>query len=331
LSFSGIQGKIPVDPENVRASERIEYLAAIGLGLFAAACAPHAPAGQVPPPGDRSPPPIAVDDAAAASDGSDGSDTQDGPEAGTPGDAGERAALGGFPEQFELVDGKDKIGVVSVPLGAREPRPIMIALHGGSEKPERACRAWRTITEAYPFVICPHGWGGNESRLGWANAADTNQRIARALAATKTAFGAWVEDTRSVVLAGFSMGGSQVPLVARRDPGTYRRIVVGDAAHDPRAALAFAGPWAAGGGERALFLCTTSGCEPSMRAAARKVARERATARLNIAPTQVHGLSERAAQSMRRDWAWLVEGAEGWERYAPPSEALPGKTEEFGP
>jgi hypothetical protein len=34
---------------------------------------------------------------------------------------------------------------------------------------------------------------------------------------------------------------------------------------------------------------------------------------------------------MRRDWAWLVEGAEGWERYAPPSEALPGKTEEFAP
>ena len=34
---------------------------------------------------------------------------------------------------------------------------------------------------------------------------------------------------------------------------------------------------------------------------------------------------------MRRDWAWLVEGAEGWERYAAPSEALPGKTEEFAP
>ena len=55
------------------------------------------------------------------------------------------------------------------------------------------------------------------------------------------------------------------------------------------------------------------------------------TARLNIAPTQVHALSARAVQSMRRDWAWLVEGAEGWERYAPPSEALPGKTEQLDP
>ena len=307
---------------------RTAYLAAIGLVLFAVACAPHAPAERATPLGDGSPPPLVVSD---ASNANDGSDVQDGPDAGAAGDAGERAPLGGFPEQLELFDGKDKVGVVSVPLGAREPRPIMIALHGGSEKPERACLAWRGITEAYPFVICPRGWGGNESRLGWRNASDTNQRIARAVAATKKTFGSWVEDTRSVVLAGFSMGGSQVALVARRDPQTYRRIVVGDSAHDPRAALTFAGEWVTGGGERALFLCTTSGCEPSMRAAARKVARERAHARLNIAPTQLHALSERAVQSMRRDWAWLVEGAEGWERYAPPSEALPGTTEEFDP
>jgi poly(3-hydroxybutyrate) depolymerase len=312
----------------VCAAERIEYLATIRLVLFAVACAPHAPAERATLLGDWSPPPLVVSDARNAREGSD---AQDAPDASAAGDAGEPAPLGGFPEQLELIDGKEKVGVVSVPLGAREPRPIVIALHGGSEKPEHACRAWRDITEAYSFVICPRGWGGNESRLGWRNPSDTDQRIARAVAATKKTFGSWVEDTRSLVLAGFSMGGSQVALLARRDPHTYRRIVVGDAAQDPRAALEFAGKWVAGGGERALFLCTTSGCEPSMRAAARKVARERAHARLNIAPTQVHALSERAVQSMRRDWAWLVEGAEGWERYAPPSEALPGKTEEFAP
>ena len=315
----------------VFAAQQTEYLAAIGLVLFAVACAPHAPAERATPLGDWSPPPLVVSDASDASNGSDGSDAQDGTDAGATGDAGEPAPLSGFPEQLELLDGKDKVGFVSVPLGAREPRPIMIALHGGSERPERACAAWRGITEAYPFVICPRGWGGDESRLGWTNASDTNQRIARAVDATKKAFGSWIDDTRSLVLAGFSMGGSQVALVARRDPKTYRRIVVGDSAHDPRSALGFARDWVTGGGERALFLCTTSGCEPSMRAAARKVVREGAYARLNIAPTQVHALSARAVQSMRRDWAWLVEGAEGWERYAPPTEVLPGKTEEPGP
>ncbi|MGH7437105.1 MAG: alpha/beta hydrolase family protein, partial [Polyangiaceae bacterium] len=258
------------------------------LVLSAAACAPRAPAERATRLGDRSPRPVVAGGASDASDASDasreardGGDAQDEPDASGAAVAGERAPLSGFPEQLELLDGTEKVGVVSVPVGAREPRPILIALHGGSERPERACSAWRGITEAYPFVICPRGWGGNESRLGWRNAADTSRRIARAIAVTKKTFGSWVEDTQSLVLAGFSMGGSQVALLAGSDPQTYRRIVVGDAAHDPRPALAFAGQWVKGGGERALFLCTTSGCEPSMRAAARAVAREGEYARLN--------------------------------------------------
>ena len=69
-----------------------------------------------------------------------------------------------------------------------------------------------------------------------------------------------------------------------------------------------------------------------MRKAASNVAAEKVPARLNIAPTQVHGLSERVVQSMRRDWPWLVEAADGWETYVPPHDAsLPGTTETFEP
>lgn len=268
----------------------------------------------------------------AAGDASDAGDTVDGgktADVADAGDAGAQATLSGYPEQLELFDGDDKLGFVSVPLGAREPRPLMIALHGGSEKVEAACAAWREITDAYAFVVCPHGWGGNERRLGWRNAADTTRRITRAVEAAKKTFGAWIEETPTVVLAGFSMGAVQVALVADRQPQTYRRVVIGDSAHRPRSALTFAPAWVKGGGERALFLCTTSGCEPSMRAAAKNVEREKARARLNIAPTQKHGLSEPVVQSVRRDWPWLVDGADGWEGYVAPTEDLPGKTEPY--
>lgn len=300
------------------------HLATMGVGLFALACTRHAPPERASELRDSSPRALVVD---AGDDAGQRSATR-----GDAGDAEHTAPLGGFPEQLELLDGKEKLGFVSVPLGTREPRPIMIAIHGGSDKPERACSAWRGVTEAYPFVVCPRGFGGKESALGWRTSSDTAARIARAVAATKNAFGSWIKETPSVVLAGFSMGGSQVALLARGDPKTYRRIVVGDSAHDPQPALTFSRAWVKGGGERAVFLCTTSGCEPSFRNAARNVATERAPARLNIAPTQVHGLSEPVVQSMRRDWPWLVEGAEGWETFAPPGDAsLPGKTETFEP
>src|SRR5205823_3218638 len=133
-------------------------------------------------------------------------------------DVDARAPLAGYPELLELTDGTEKLGFVSVPLGTREPRPIMIAIHGGSERPERACSAWRGVTEAYPFVVCPRGFGGKESRLGWRTTADTTARIARAVLAVKKVFGAWIQPTTTTVLAGFSMGGSQVALLARAAP-----------------------------------------------------------------------------------------------------------------
>ena len=293
------------------------YITTIGLGLFTLGCTRHAPPERATEPRDASPPSPVVAEAGDAGDAAE---------------AGQRPPLTGFPEELELLEGKEKLGFVSVPLGAREPRPILIAIHGGSERPERACAAWRGVTEAYPFVVCPRGFGGRESALGWRTSADTAERIARAVTATKRLFGAWIKETPSLVLAGFSMGGSQVALLARGDPRTYRRIAVGDSAHDPQPALTFSREWVKGGGERAVFLCSTSGCEPSFRSAARNVAKQKAPARLNIAPTQVHGLSERVVQSMRRDWPWLVEGAPGWETYAPTSDgSLPGKTEAFEP
>jgi len=247
-----------------------------------------------------------------------------------------RATLEGFPALVELLgpaDDKTKLGVLSVPLGAREPRPLMVALHGGSDRPEWACNAWRGITGAYPILVCPHGVGTNEASLSWSSPADTRARIARAIAATRKTLGAWVRETDTVVLAGFSMGATQAALLAQSEPRTYRRVVLAESAYAPEPAMAFAKPWATGGGQRIIFLCTTHGCEGPYRSAARNVARQGAPARLDIAGTNQHGMWDVVVQSMRRDWPWLIEGAEGWESYAPPVEegALPGKTETFDP
>jgi len=245
--------------------------------------------------------------------------------------AGDAApVLEGFPAQLELAG---NVGVVSVPLGAHEPRPLLIALHGGSDRPEWACNAWRGITAAYPIVVCSHVAGNNEASLAWSSPADTKRRIARAIEAARQVLGTWVRETATLVLVGFSMGATQAALLALDQPQIYRRLVLAESAYAPAPTLAFARPWVTGGGERAIFLCTTLGCEGPYRNSARNVARHGARARLNLAGTNAHGMWNPVLQSMRRDWPWLVEGAEGWDAYAPPAEdaAAPGRTETFDP
>jgi hypothetical protein len=127
------------------------------------------------------------------------------------------------------------------------------------------------------------------------------------------------------------MGATQAAQLAAAEPSIYPRVVLAESAYAPEPALAFAKPWAAGGGERAIFLCTTPGCEATYRGAARNVARRGVPARLNIAGTTEHGMWEAVVRSMRRDWPWMVEDASGWADFVPPVEEapLPGKTEVF--
>lgn len=218
--------------------------------------------------------------------------------------------------------------MVAVPLGAKEPRPLVVALHGGQDRPEWACAAWRVIAEEHAFVVCPRG-PGTEAALGWSSPQDTKARVDRAVAATRATFGDWIAEGPTV-LVGFSMGATQAAFLAESDPVHYPRVVLAESSYAPEAAKAFSRRWAKGGGERAIFLCTTPGCPAIYRVAARNVARNHLPARLNDAKTTSHGMWVEVMQSMRRDWPWLVEALRGWEVYVAPSTPnLPGKTEVF--
>src|SRR5688572_30141671 len=65
-------------------------------------------------------------------------------------------ALSGEPLQELLVPGFGA-AVVSVPVGTRTPRPVVLALHGNYDRPEWQCEVWRDITGGFPWVLCPRG------------------------------------------------------------------------------------------------------------------------------------------------------------------------------
>jgi pimeloyl-ACP methyl ester carboxylesterase len=241
------------------------------------------------------------------------------------------APLTGVPWQIDVEDSGKKLGAISIPLGAREPRPIVVALHGAADKPGWACGEWRAIVDAYPFVVCPRG-DGPEEHLYWSSPAKTKEAIDRLLDATRARFGAWIAADAPLVLVGFSMGSGQAMLLAEKDPKRFPRVVAAENAYDPDATQTFAATYK---GERAGLLCTTFACGPVYRAAGARLARRGIPARVNISGTNAHGMWESTNRSMRRDWPWVVDGLAGWEEYGaqrlPADASPPGTTLVFEP
>jgi dienelactone hydrolase len=100
--------------------------------------------------------------------------------------------------------------VVSLPLGALEPRPIALALHGNFDRPEWQCEVWRRITQGNVFVLCPRGIPRRDvpkelDRWEWGSLAQTKAEIVAALAALRERY---PEHVRSgpIVFTGFSLG-----------------------------------------------------------------------------------------------------------------------------
>ncbi len=147
--------------------------------------------------------------------------------------------------------------VVSVPLGATSPRSVVVAAHGRNDRPEWACGEWRGITEAGPFILCPHGVPADAPPgrgLAFAGVERTRHEIDAGLAALRARFGAYVTDG-PMIYAGFSLGAILGVSVVADDPGRFPIAVLGEGGQEqwtPARVASFSG----GGGQRVLFVCS---------------------------------------------------------------------------
>jgi hypothetical protein len=216
-------------------------------------------------------------------------------------------------ERLEL--GKGAVALVSVPLGAAEPRPVMVAVHGSGDRPDWACGEWRGVTDAYPFIVCPEGSPSRGDRYAWGSSAQIQKIIDLALPALRARFGAYVMDG-PMLYAGFSAGVIYGAGVVRRDPSAFPRLMLSEGGYDQLDDPAFAKAFATGGGRRVLLGCSTHGsCITGYGGAKRLLERAGVDVRLNDAGNLGHTLEARVTASLRTDWPWLVEGAKGWEGY----------------
>lgn len=100
--------------------------------------------------------------------------------------------------------------VVSLPLGARAPRRIVLALHGNFDRPEWQCEVWRRITAGDVFVLCPRGIARKDvpkslDRWEWGSVAKTKAELLAALAALRARYPDHAAPGK-VVFTGFSLG-----------------------------------------------------------------------------------------------------------------------------
>jgi predicted esterase len=203
--------------------------------------------------------------------------------------------------------------VVSLPRGARGKRPVVVATHGNYDRPEWQCEVWREIVGDSAFVLCPRGVPRPDSpspddiRFTYESNKALERELDAALGALRERFADSVDD-RQPLYTGFSLGAIMGVSIAARAPARYGRLVLIEGGHDkwtPDAVKAFA----AGGGERVLFVCSQAHCANDARRAGARLEKAGVAIKVVRGPDVGHRYDGPTAAETKKALAWVLEGA----------------------
>lgn len=202
------------------------------------------------------------------------------------------------------------VAFVAPPLGATQPRPIMLGVHGAADRPEWACGGWRNVTDGSVFVVCPQATA-SAGAFSWSS-ADQLERVSReAIEAVRARWPEHVADG-PVLAAGFSQGARLLTTVATR--AHYSPIVLTEGGYDEAATPAFTSAMAETK-TRVLLTCSQGGCASRFANGKSTLEKKGVDVRVNYAGPVGHNLDLPAVRSIQRDWSWLVAGDPRWDQW----------------
>lgn len=202
---------------------------------------------------------------------------------------------------------------VAIPLGATQPRPVLIAIHGAADRPEWQCGTWRAVTPV-PFILCPRGQkaesqSGSE-RFTFQSSQKIEGELKAGLAALKKRFGEYVAKG-SVVVGAFGRGADLVLPVVGQEPTFFSKVVLIEGGAE-RWSSSFATLFADSGAERVLFACGRPSCGATAERAVTWSKRAGLDGRLVYAGPIGPYWDSRLAGQVGGAWQWLVGDDPRW-------------------
>jgi predicted esterase len=230
-------------------------------------------------------------------------------------DAPTMSPLVGRPWLMRIAESPKVEDVVTLPLGANEPRPLVVAVHGAGDRPDWACGGWRIGMESYAFVVCPMGLPMAGGVYGWSSTTSIAAAATRAISSVRQKFQGYV-GSGPMIYAGFSQGAILANDFLVKNAAKFPIAVLAEGGYGYLATSAFAHRYHAAGGRRLLVLCGTPGCFVNAKRAQSIAEREGLEVIVTGDPKAGHNLNGLMQQALQRDWHRLVAGIEGWESYA---------------
>ena len=334
------------------ASGGVREVTAVLLAVLTAACVLQ-PAGDGPPIAAPGPPasegattPAATAEGALSFERSDAA--QEGPPIAPADTRGASAALARDPLAASIPDGDRPLvgirrldaiaeqtmfiplpiaehpdAILGLPAPGDERRPVVVAIHGLGGRPGPICRAWRTITQARAFVLClrgdydPSKSSAGDPRYTHPGGAALEGHVEAGLDALRRSDAR--ADVDRPLLVGFSLGASEVAMLAQAHPRRYPRIAILEGGVDAWVDATIQ-PFAAGGGLRVLFGCGSDWCVPSARGASARIVGAGIASRLVVrAVGHTHAPALLAA--VTDELPWLTDGDVRWSASRAPQTA----------
>jgi hypothetical protein len=199
---------------------------------------------------------------------------------------------------------------LALPLGARSPRPLLVALHGDDDRPEWLCGSYHHVVRSRAFVLCPTGVARGD-RFTVGSTLVTKNELRALLPALKARYGPYLAKG-SVVLAALGPSVPQAFEMALEEPSFFSRLVLVDGSLEGLT-LGVAQRFATAGGKSVLVVCSAgSPCRAGAAERLRALERAGVETRL-LAPEKGSGLDGEVTALLAKEWPRFVREEPRWQ------------------